>query len=86
MEQSLYMQERNFLEIKGVKSVDSFDSNIIELTTVLGGLEIFGEQLKVGNLSLENGNLTISGTINALQYGEKSSKSRSKNMLSRLLK
>ncbi len=80
------MKERSFLEIKGVKSVDSFDSNIIELTTVLGALEIFGEQLKVGNLSLENGNLTISGKINALQYGEKSSKSRSKSMLSRLLK
>ena len=88
--QRLILQGRKYLEINGVGSVDSFDNEQIELNTELGGLMIHGDNLKIDNLNLEQGQIMISGMINALAYGktreERSAKAKSKNILGRILK
>jgi sporulation protein YabP len=88
--QRLLLQGRKHLEISGVGSVDSFDNEQIELNTELGGLLIYGDGLKIDNLNLEQGQVIISGIINTLSYGktreERSAKTKSKNILGRILK
>ena len=88
--QRLILQDRKHLEISGVGSVDSFDNEQIELTTDLGGLLVYGDNLKVDNLNLEQGQVVITGMINMLSYGktreERSAKAKSKNILDRILK
>lgn len=88
--QSLLLQGREMLEISGVLAVDSFDSEKIELTTSLGGLEISGEELKIDTLNLTEGQVAVSGLVNGLQFGksraEKSARYKSKTIMSRLLK
>lgn len=86
----LTLSERRQLQLSGVISVDSFDSENIELNTKLGGLQISGTELKIGTLNLNDGQVAISGAISGLVYGksreEKSGRHKTKNVISRLLK
>lgn len=66
----LTLNERKALTMTGVKEVVSFDDNAVVLHTVLGTLEIQGEQLKLKNLSLEGGQVAVDGHICALYYEE----------------
>ena len=88
--QRLLLQDRKHLEISGVNSVDSFDNEQVELSTNLGGLLIYGNNLKVDSLNLGQGQVIISGVVNVLSYGktreERSTKAKSKNILGRILK
>ena len=89
-EQRLLLIGRETLEISGVTAVDSFDNERIELTTSLGGLDIVGEGLVIDTLNLTEGQVNISGAINAMQYGksraEKSARYMGKSIVNRLLR
>ncbi len=65
------MQERNKLEMTGVNEVNSFDANEILLDTKLGGALIKGENLHIGQLNLDKGNVDVTGKINAIIYTNK---------------
>ena len=65
------MQERNKLEMTGVNQVNCFDANEILLDTKLGGLLIKGENLHIGQLNLDRGNVDVTGKINAIIYTNK---------------
>lgn len=86
----LVLEERKRLEVNGVRNVDSFDEDCIQLDSVQGGLEISGSGLKIAALDLDAGRVEISGQIESLIYGksreERSARHRSKNVLTRLLK
>ena len=64
----LVLEERERLTISGVEEVERFDEESILLTTVLGGLEIQGENLHIEQLSLHGGELKVSGTVSTLSY------------------
>lgn len=66
----LTLNERNKLTLTGVTEVVSFDETAVVLRTVLGDLEIQGQELKMKNLSIEGGQLEVSGHIAALYYTE----------------
>ena len=66
----LTLNERQHLTMTGVTEVASFDDNAVVLHTVLGTLEIQGSQLKLKNLSLDGGQVTVDGHICALLYEE----------------
>ena len=66
----LTLNEREHLTMTGVTEVVSFDDNTVVLRTVMGTLEIQGAQLKLKNLSLEGGQLTVDGHICAMFYEE----------------
>ena len=59
----LCLKECQSGEISGVKEVLSFDTE-----TVCGRLQIRGHDLHVSQLSLETGHISISGTVDSVQY------------------
>lgn len=65
------MENRSKLMLTGVTDVENFDENKVYLYTQLGELVIRGKQLHVNEISLESGELTVEGEINALIYGDK---------------
>ncbi len=68
---NIILEERSRLSISGVTDVESFDENEISLYTTLGELSIKGKCLHVDEMSLESGNITISGDVKSLVYGDK---------------
>ena len=66
----LTLNERKSLTMTGVTEVISFDENTVILRTVLGALEIQGENLKLKTLSLDGGQVAVDGTIFSFIYDE----------------
>ena len=52
----------------GVEGVDRFDETEIVMTTSDGVLIVTGENLHIGSLSLDGGELRVDGRIDALAY------------------
>ena len=68
---NIILEERSKLSISGVTDVESFDENELSLYTTLGELSVKGKCLHVDEMSLESGNITISGDVKSLVYGDK---------------
>ncbi len=68
MPHSLIMQNRNKLEITGVKNVDSFDEESIIMSTCKGELTVRGSNLNIEKFSVETTEIGITGEIIALIY------------------
>ena len=68
---NLIMEDREKLTLTGVTDVDCFDERVINLFTSLGELTIKGRNLHINDVSVESGDMTVSGDIWLLQYGEK---------------
>ena len=66
----LTLRDRSEIEVDGVVDVVSFDGNSLRLKTVLGELTVDGEDLRVGELSLEGGRVSAKGRILGLYYTE----------------
>lgn len=67
---TLVLEGRGRLSITGVTDVQNFDEEIVTMETTEGVLAVRGEQLHVERLSLENGELVLTGEIQALEYNE----------------
>lgn len=79
----LILEERERLTVSGVVEVESFDENVIVMTTAQGVLIVRGEGLHIEKLSLDGGDLKVEGLVESLTYEEPR---RSKGgLLSRLL-
>ena len=79
----LQLEGREKLTVSGVEDVERFDENCIVMSTCVGTLVISGEDLHIGKLSLDGGELHVDGRIDAVTY-EESSQQRSASFLSRL--
>lgn len=66
----LQLVERQQLTMTGVTEVVSFDDATVVLQTSLGTLVVQGQELQLKNLSLEGGQVSVSGTVSALIYEE----------------
>ena len=73
-DQNLILENRKNLSISGITDVDSFDEKSIELYTQLGELTIQGRELHIDSMSVETGDMTITGDIWAIIYGDKERK------------
>ena len=73
-EQGLILENRKNLSISGITDVDSFDEKTISLYTQLGELTIQGRELHIDSMSVETGNMTITGDIWAMIYGDRDKK------------
>ena len=60
--------ERKNLIISGVKKINSFDSEEFLVETTLGILNIKGQNLEIVKLDTYQGNLSIKGVINCVNY------------------
>jgi len=68
---NLILEDRCSLSLSGVTDVDCFDERIIRIYTELGELTIKGRKLHVDGVSLEAGDMKISGDIWSLHYGDR---------------
>ena len=66
----LVLDDRSRLSITGVEDVDSFDDKQIILRTTRGSLILRGEQLHIDKLSLDTGDMAVTGLITDLGYEE----------------
>ncbi|MCS1352387.1 sporulation protein YabP [Mechercharimyces sp. CAU 1602] len=62
------MVNRNTLEVTGVTSVESFDSEEFLLNTEYGYLGIRGDELHIKNLDLAEGSVSIEGNFYEMSY------------------
>ena len=71
---NIILENRKSLSISGITDVDSFDERSICLYTEMGELTIQGRELHIDTMSVESGNMTITGDIWSLIYGDKDRK------------
>ena len=70
MPHSVILENRKTLTATGVSNVDSYDDQTIVADTDLGQLIIRGKGLNINKLSIETGELTLSGEISSTSYTE----------------
>ena len=68
LEHNLILKDRKEISITGVTDVDSFDENSVVAYTNFGELTISGNNLHIGALDTEKGELSIDGEITSLCY------------------
>ena len=66
----LTLQQREDLNMTGVTEVVSFDDQAVVLKTHLGTLTVLGQDLVLKTLSLDGGQVAVSGHISSLTYEE----------------
>ena len=71
----LELEERTRLAVTGVENVERFDELSIVLSTSAGLLVVSGEELHIGKLSLDGGELLVEGRIDSLSYEEQETRS-----------
>ena len=65
---SVVLEGRSHLSLTGVEDVESFDDGEILMFTSQGGLLVRGSELRIEVLSLESGDVDITGRIDSLEY------------------
>lgn len=70
MPHNLIIEDRKKINISGVEEVESFDDESVVLITTLGELTVRGSDIKIGKLSTESGDLSITGNIRAISYND----------------
>lgn len=68
--QNIHLENREKLNISGVKDVLSFDDQMVILETELGLLTIKGENLRINKLSIDTLDVSIDGKVSTLIYSE----------------
>lgn len=66
----LRLDNREKLSVSGVREVESFDENAVVLHTARGVLIIRGNGLHLKTLSIDGGDIAVTGTVDALSYEE----------------
>ena len=66
----LTLNQREDLTLTGVTEVVSFDDTTVILKTHLGTLTVQGQELVLKTLSVEGGQVAVSGHISSLFYEE----------------
>lgn len=66
----LTLSKREQLTVTGVDEIIGFDENTVLLQTDLGTLQIHGQALQLKELSVDSGQMAVTGQISALIYEE----------------
>lgn len=66
----LELTGREHLLVSGVEDVERFDETGIVMSTTAGLLVITGENLHIGKLSLDGGELSVDGRVDSISYEE----------------
>lgn len=81
------INERKNIMISGVKKIDSFDSEEFLMETTMGYIILKGSDLEIIKLDTYQGNVSIKGKVNSLNYMESANKKEDKDsMFSKLFK
>ena len=77
------LMDRAHLTVSGVEDVERFDESGVIMTTSAGTLIVTGEDLHIGKLSLDGGELLVEGHIDGLNFED--APVRKSSFFSRLL-
>ena len=81
------LAERKNIVVTGVKKIESFDNNEFLMDTTLGFLTIKGSELEIIKLDTYQGNVSIKGKIDSLNYADSEiKKSKEDSFFSKLFK
>ncbi len=83
---SVSLLERKTLVITGVKKIETFDKLHFILETTMGFMVIKGDGLELIKLDTLAGNVTIKGTIDAINYVQENKKKEEDGIFNRLFK
>ncbi len=64
------MTDRKKASLTGVTKVDGMTDTQIDVTTCLGRLIITGSELKISKFDVDDGNLALTGNIDAIKYAQ----------------
>ena len=67
---SVHMDDRRLMSVSGVKDVDSFNEQFVQLLTEAGELRIEGADLHITKFNLDEGQVMLEGEITALEYSD----------------
>lgn len=84
--QNIVLENREKLNISGVKDVLSFDDQIIIVQTTLGLLTIKWENLRVNKLNIDTSDFSIDGNISSLAYSNSESFKEHTSFLGKIFK
>ncbi|MCD8151575.1 MAG: sporulation protein YabP [Clostridiales bacterium] len=83
----MIVSNRSACSLNGITNILSFDVSEILLETRLGMLMIRGKDLHVNRLTLEKGEVDLSGEIDSLQYSDmKKGSGQGESLLHRLFR
>lgn len=67
-EHRIEMDSRRILNITGVTDIDSFDEQTVAVFTDVGELIVRGNNLHIGRIDVDSGELSLDGDIDSLEY------------------
>ncbi len=67
---NIIVESRERISVSGVNDVEAFDENSIMLSTELGNLVIKGQDLRIGKLNLDSGEVLAEGSFESFEYSE----------------
>lgn len=65
------IENRERISVTGITRVDSFDEGEVSAATDNSGICVYGQNLHISRLDLENGILTVDGFITGVEYTDK---------------
>ena len=84
--QNIVLENRNKLNVSGIKDVISFDDELVIIETELGLLTVKGNNLKINKLSIDTGDVSVEGEISNLGYSDPTKKSQEQGLFSKIFK
>ena len=84
-EHSAILENRERLQLSGVTAIDSFDDRAVVLYTNCGQLTILGRELHMQQISVETGDVTVEGEVQAMRYSDRD-RTAPDGLLGRLLR
>jgi len=83
---SISLLERKNLVLTGVKKIENFDNEQFLLETVMGFIIIKGRDLELMKLDTLQGNVSIKGNIDGINYVENVKNDKENSIFNRLFK
>ena len=79
--------KRNSINISGVKKIENFNDNEFLLETIMGYMNIKGSELEIIKLDTYQGDVSIKGKVDSLNYLENNKKQeKQESVFSKLFK
>lgn len=82
----IVIQERKLVDIDGVKKLESFDQREFLVDTNMGYVHIIGQGLSLGKMDIDNGMMSIKGTIDSVTYIGKTKDTAKEGFFKKLFK
>lgn len=86
MNQSVNLIDRKTITLSGIKKIISFDNEEFLMMSTMGNINLKGVGLEIIRLDTNEGNVSIKGRINSLNYLEDKKSNKDESVLSKLFK